>query len=32
LPICIVALLADGRTFRSNKRVHEKRMIGVEVP
>jgi hypothetical protein len=32
LPICIVALLADGHTFRSNKRVYEKRMPGIGVP
>jgi hypothetical protein len=27
-----VALLADGHTFRSNKRVYEKRMPGIGVP
>jgi hypothetical protein len=30
--ICTVALLADGHTFRSDKRVYEKRMLGVGVP
>jgi hypothetical protein len=32
LPISNVALLADGRTFRKDKRVYENRMLGMEVP
>jgi hypothetical protein len=32
LLICIMALLADGRTFKYDKRVYEKRMLGMEVP
>jgi hypothetical protein len=32
LPVCIVAILADGHTFRKDKRVYEKRMLGMEVP
>jgi hypothetical protein len=32
LPVCIVALLANGHIFGSDKRVYEKRMIGIGVP
>jgi hypothetical protein len=30
-PVCILALLANGHTFRNDKRVHEKWMLGIEV-
>jgi hypothetical protein len=32
LPVCIMALLAGGRTFENEKRVYVKRMLGIEVP
>jgi hypothetical protein len=32
LPICIVVLLADVHTFKSDKRVYKKRMLGIEFP
>jgi hypothetical protein len=32
LPVCIVAHLADEHTYSSDKRVHEKRVLGIEVP
>jgi hypothetical protein len=32
LPVCVVALLADEHIYRSDKRVDEKRVLGIEVP
>jgi hypothetical protein len=32
LPVCIVALLADGHAFRSDKRVYENKTLGIGVP
>jgi hypothetical protein len=32
LPVCTVALLANGHNLRNDKRVYEKRMLGIEAP
>jgi hypothetical protein len=32
LPVCIMALLANGHAFRSDKRVYENKMLGIGVP
>jgi hypothetical protein len=32
LPVCIVALLANGYDFRSDKSVYENKILGIGVP